>query len=185
MEGIVENISKVSLSEKWKTSYSVEPVLKRDDVLSWDEYFMATAVLSSQRSKDPATQVGSCLVNQDNLIVGIGYNGFPRGCSDDHFPWNKTGLCYHETKYPYVVHAEVNAVMNNIGSLKGCVLYTTLFPCEECTKIIIQSGIKKIIYQNDKHKGESSWIAATTMLDAAKVSYEEFISTGKKIELLL
>ena len=117
---------------------------KRTDYLSWDEYFMAVALLSSQRSKDPNTQVGACVANRENKIVGVGYNGFPLGCSDDDLPWARTGD-FLQTKYPYVCHAELNAVLNSISrDLRGCRIYVGLFPCNECTKLIIQSGIKEV-----------------------------------------
>ncbi len=119
---------------------------KRSDYISWDEYFMGVAMLSSMRSKDPNTQVGACIVNEDRKIVGVGYNGFPTGCCDDDLPWEREGE-WIDTKYPYVCHAELNAILNSIGgNLKGCTLYVALFPCNECAKAIIQSGIKKIIF---------------------------------------
>ena len=114
--------------------------------ISWDQYFMGVALLSAKRSKDPSTQVGACVVNQDKRIIGIGYNGFPTGCSDDVFPWGKTDENSLNTKYPYVVHAEPNAILNCTSNIKGATLYVTLFPCNECAKLIIQSGIKHIVY---------------------------------------
>lgn len=117
---------------------------KRNGYISWDEYFMGVALLASQRSKDPSTQVGACIVNDDNRIMSVGYNGFPRGCSDDEFPWEREGDKSTLTKYPYVCHAELNAILNAGGnSLKGCRIYVALFPCNECAKAIIQCGIKK------------------------------------------
>ena len=119
---------------------------KRQDYISWDEYFMGIALLSAERSKDPNTQVGACVVNQDNKIVSVGYNGMPLGVSDDDFPWEREGS-FLDTKYPYVCHAELNAILNNPGiSLKNCSIYVPLFPCNECCKAIIQSGIKKVLY---------------------------------------
>jgi dCMP deaminase len=121
----------------------------REDYLSWDDYFMSIAKLSALRSKDPNRQVGCCIVEPDSKkIVSIGYNGFPRGCSDSDLPWGKNGN-WVDTKYPYVVHAEANAIVNSSSSLKGCSLYVTLFPCNECAKLMIQSGIKKVFYEND------------------------------------
>lgn len=147
--------------------------LKRQDYISWDDYFMIIAKVSALRSKDPNTQVGACIVNTEKKIVGIGYNGFPNGCSDDEFPWSREssggGL---ETKYPYVVHAEVNAIINkNSSSLKDCTIYCVLFPCNECAKLIIQSGITKVVYAEDKYHDEWQWIAARKMFDAAGVTY--------------
>jgi dCMP deaminase len=146
---------------------------KRNDYISWDEYFMGVAILSGKRSKDPSTQVGACIVNQDKKIVGIGYNGFPNGVDDDVFPWSKEGD-YVDTKYPYVVHAEPNAILNSTTSLKGCTLYVTLFPCCECAKLIIQSGIKEIVYISDKHSTTESTIASKRLFEAAHVSTRQF-----------
>ena len=125
---------------------------KRTDYLTWDEYFMAVALLSAERSKDPSTQVGACIATDQNKIVGVGYNGFPIGCSDDELPWDRQGD-FLSTKYPYVCHAELNAVLNSISTdLIGCRIYVGLFPCNECTKVIIQSGIEEIIYLSDKYR---------------------------------
>ncbi|NLL62998.1 MAG: dCMP deaminase family protein [Ruminococcaceae bacterium] len=142
---------------------------KRNDYISWDEYFMGIALLSAMRSKDPNTQVGACIVNNNNKIMSVGYNGFPIGCSDDDFPWEKNGSS-NETKYPYVCHAELNAILNNAGGdLHGCKLYVGLFPCNECAKAIIQSGIKEILYISDKYASLDSTIASKRMLEAAGV----------------
>jgi dCMP deaminase len=146
---------------------------KRQDYISWDEYFMGVALLSAKRSKDPNTQVGACIVNEKNKIVGAGYNGLPTGCDDDEFPWEKEGD-FLLTKYPYICHAELNAILNNIGmDLKGCKMYTALFPCNECTKAIIQSGIKEVVYLSDKYQGSDSCKASKTMLDKAGVTYRK------------
>ncbi|CAG2122335.1 unnamed protein product, partial [Medioppia subpectinata] len=126
---------------------SVERVGKRDDYLSWDEYFMSVAFLSAMRSKDPNSQIGACIVNPDMKIVGIGYNGMPIGCSDDALPWNRTADDILDTKYPYVCHAELNAILNkNSSDVKKCTIFVGLFPCNECSKLIIQSGIKRVVY---------------------------------------
>lgn len=154
---------------------------KRSDYLSWDEYFMAVALLSAQRSKDPNTQVGACIVNQERKIVGVGYNGFPIGCSDDNLPWGREGDPL-DTKYPYVCHAELNAILNSIpGNLKDCVIYTVLFPCNECAKVIIQAGIKNVIYLQDKYAGTDSVKAAKILFNQAKVSYSKIEPRTKKI----
>jgi len=146
---------------------------KRKNYISWDEYFMGVALLSAKRSKDPGTQVGACIVNARNKIVGAGYNGLPAGCDDDEFPWDKTGD-FLQTKYPYVCHAELNAILNNIGmDLQGCRIYTALFPCNECSKAIIQAGITEVIYLSDKYAGTDIFIASKTMLDKAGVSYRK------------
>lgn len=137
--------------------------------ISWDEYFMGVAVLSSKRSKDPCAQVGACIVNPDKKIVGIGYNGFPTGCSDLEFPWGKESPNELETKFPYVVHAEPNAILNSTSSLKGATIYVTRFPCHECAKLIIQSGIKEVVYSLDKHPEEPSFVAARKMFGAVGV----------------
>ena len=156
---------------------------KRKDYISWDEYFMGVALLASQRSKDPSTQVGACIVNDDNRIMSVGYNGFPRGCSDDEFPWEREGETTH-TKYPYVCHAELNAILNAGGnSLKGCRIYVALFPCNECAKAIIQAGIKTIVYDCDKYADTPAVIASKRMLDAAGVRYYKYNRSGKAITL--
>lgn len=140
--------------------------------ITWDEYFMGVALLSAKRSKDPSTQVGACVVNQDKRIIGIGYNGFPRGCSDDVFPWGKGNANELLNKYQYVVHAEANAILNSSGNIKDSTVYVTLFPCNECAKLLIQSGVKHIVYMTDIHSGTVSNIASKKMLDAAGVTYE-------------
>jgi len=160
-----------------------ERTTKRTDYLSWDEYFMGIALLSAQRSKDPNTQVGACIVNPENRIVGVGYNGFPKGCSDDHLPWDREGD-FAETKYPYVVHAEVNAVLNsNQSSLQDCAIYVALFPCNECAKVIIQSGIKEVIYLEDKYAHTDSVKASKTMFDQAGVSHKQLQPTRSGITI--
>lgn len=141
-------------------------------IISWDEYFMGVSLLSGLRSKDPNTQVGACIVNNDRRIVGVGYNGLPRGCEDDVFPWENTGE-FKDTKYPYVVHAELNAILNSTQSLHGAKLYVNLFPCNECAKAIIQSGISEIIYVEDKYAHTDVVKASKKMLDSAKVSYRK------------
>jgi dCMP deaminase len=156
---------------------------KRQDYISWDEYFMGVALLSACRSKDPNTQVGACIVNNQNKIVGAGYNGLPAGCNDDDFPWDKQGD-FLETKYPFICHAELNAILNNIGmDLKGCKIYTALFPCNECAKAIIQSGITEVIYLSDKYDGSDASKASKLMLDTAGVSYRVVTTAVKNITL--
>ena len=156
---------------------------KRQDYISWDEYFMGVALLSAKRSKDPSTQVGACIVSDKNKIVGAGYNGLPMGCDDDEFPWEKTGE-FLNTKYPYICHAELNAILNNIGmDLKGCKIYTALFPCNECSKAIIQSGITEVIYLSDKYEGTDIFKASKIMLDRAAVKYRKVES--KHVNLVL
>lgn len=150
--------------------------------ISWDEYFMGVALLSAKRSKDPSTQVGACVVNKDNRIIGIGYNGFPTGCRDEDFPWGKTDEDKLNTKYPYVVHAEPNAILNCTSSLKDSTLYVTLFPCNECAKLIIQSGIRKVIYMSDKYRNEVSSIASRRMFDAAGIKYMQMKELNINIE---
>lgn len=142
--------------------------MKDNNYISWDQYFMGVAILSGMRSKDPNTKVGACIVNEDLKIVGIGYNGFPKGCDDDIFPWERKGS-FLNVKYPYVVHAEPNAILNSTVSLKNATLYVTLFPCNECVKLIIQSGIKEIVYMEEKYSGTDSDLAAKKMLDAAQI----------------
>ena len=149
--------------------------MKRAGYISWDEYFMGIAMLAAKRSKDPSTQVGCCIVSQDNIIISTGYNGMPKGCSDDEFPWDRVG---EQTKYPYVVHAELNAVLNANGrDLRGSKLYGALFPCNECAKAIIQSGVKEVVYLSDKYADTMSTLASKRMLDAAGVKYTR-LTTG-------
>jgi dCMP deaminase len=157
---------------------------KRTDYLSWDEYFMAVALLSAQRSKDPNTQVGACIASRENKIVGVGYNGFPIGCSDDELPWARQGD-YLNTKYPYVCHAELNAVLNAISTdLRHCRIYVSLFPCNECTKVIIQSGIAEIIYLHDTYADTDQTRAAKRMIDICDhISYRPFASSRSLITL--
>ena len=142
--------------------------MKRQDVLSWDEYFMGLAHLSAMRSKDPNTQVGAVIVSEDRRVASIGYNGFPNGCSDDEFPWDRSGD-FLDTKYPYVVHAEPNAILNATSDLTNATLYVTLFPCNECAKLIIQSGIKEIVYVSDKYQDTDASKASRRMIDAAGI----------------
>lgn len=144
--------------------------MKRENYLSWQEYFMGIAFLSAKRSKDPVTQVGACIV-MDDKIIGIGYNGLPKGNNDDSMPWGKEGD-YLETKYPYVVHAELNAILNSNRSVKDATIYVTHFPCNECSKAIIQSGISKVIYFSDKHKDKDSTKASVRMLKNAGIEVE-------------
>ena len=147
--------------------------MKRRDYISWDEYFMGIAMLAARRSKDPSTQVGACIVSQDNIIISTGYNGMPKGCSDDTFPWNRDGL---DNKYAYVVHAELNAILNANGrDLRGSRIYVALFPCNECAKAIIQCGIKEVRYLSDKYKDTLGNLASKKMLDAAGVTYTRLV----------
>ena len=156
---------------------------KRADYITWDEYFMGVAKLAAMRSKDPSTQVGACIVSGDNKILSMGYNGFPMGCSDDKFPWAREGDAL-DTKYLYVTHSELNAILNyRGGSLEGAKLYVSLFPCNECAKAIIQSGIKTIVYDCDKYENTPSVIASKRMLDAAGVRYYKYNRTGREIRI--
>jgi dCMP deaminase len=157
--------------------------LKRTDYISWDEYFMGIALLSALRSKDPKTQVGACIVGKNNKIVGIGYNGFPIGCSDEDFSWAREADNINDTKYPYVVHAEANAILNSTKDLHGARLYVGLFPCNECAKLIIQSGIVEIIYLSDKYKDTDSVKAARKMFEKAGVKERQLIIKNKFIKL--
>lgn len=156
---------------------------KRQDYLSWDEYFMGVAILSSYRSKDPNTQVGACIVNDKNRIMSVGYNGLPIGCSDDEFPWERNGEQYN-TKYPYVCHAELNAILNNAGAnLEGCRIYVALFPCNECAKAIIQSGIKEVIYLSDKYADTPLVKASKRMFTCAGVKLTKLSLKRPKVEI--
>lgn len=159
--------------------------MKKQEYLKWDEYFMGVAILSAARSKDPSTSVGSCIVNDENRILSMGYNGMPQGCSDDEFPWERDGD-FLETKYPYVCHAELNAILNYTGvNMKGAKVYTTLFPCNECTKALIQVGIKEVIYLSDKYANTGSVIASKRMMNAAGVTYRLYEPAGKTVSFEL
>jgi len=158
---------------------------KRQDYISWDEYFMGVAYLSGMRSKDPNTQVGACIVSQNNKILSMGYNGFPNGCSDEDFPWDRDGELL-ETKYAFVTHSELNAILNyRGGSLEGTKLYVSLFPCNECAKAIIQAGIKTVIYSSDKYANTPANIASKRMFQSAGVECIPYQHTGRKLELEL
>lgn len=159
---------------------------KRKDYLKWDEYFMGLATLASYRSKDPNTQVGCCIVGDDNRILSLGYNGFPIGCSDDEFPWDREGKSPYDTKYNYVCHAEMNAILNFKGtSLKGAKLYVNQFPCNECAKAIIQSGIKQIVFLDDKYANTDGVKSSKRMFDAVGIKYKKFKQLNKEIVIKL
>ena len=150
---------------------------KREDYISWDEYFMGVSLLSAMRSKDPSTQVGACIVSNENKIMAVGYNGFPRGCSDDDFPWERSAENSNDTKYPFVCHAELNAILNAGGQdLRGARIFVALFPCNECAKAIIQSGIKEGIYISDKYGSTPPTLASKKMFAAAGVKLTHFKS---------
>jgi dCMP deaminase len=157
---------------------------KREGYISWQEYFMGVAQLASMRSKDPNTQVGCCIVSPDNKILSMGYNGMPMGCDDDAFPWDREGESLDVTKYAYVTHSELNAILNyRGGSLEGSTLYVSLFPCNECAKAIIQAGIRCVVYDDDKYAGTPENRAAKRMFDAAGVQYVRYSRSGRAIEI--
>ena len=159
---------------------------KREDYISWDEYFMGVAKLSGMRSKDPHTQVGACIVSSDNKILSMGYNGFPAGCSDETFPWARDGEDELQKKYLFVTHSELNEILNyRGGSLEGAKLYVSLFPCNECAKAIIQAGIREIIYDCDKYDGTPGITASKMMLNAAGVRFRRYERSGRKVEIAL
>ncbi|NJP41026.1 dCMP deaminase family protein [Oscillospiraceae bacterium HV4-5-C5C] len=156
---------------------------KRQDYISWDEYFMGVALLAACRSKDPNTQVGACIVNQDRRIISTGYNGFPTGLNDDAYPWDREGD-FLETKYPYVCHAELNAILNNPGtSLAGCSIYVALFPCNECAKAIVQSGIREVVYLSDKYHDSEASQASRRILQGAGVALRQMQPQRKYLTL--
>lgn len=178
-----ENNNDLTVKENEMVGIRSPPGAKRSDYIDWEEYFMAIAVLAAKRSKDPNTQVGACIVNNYNRIVGIGYNGFPNGCDDDVFPWAKSTNMLR-SKHSYVCHAELNAVLNkNNSDVHGCTIYVGLFPCNECAKVIIQAGIKKVVYLSDKHSHKEKTIAAKHMFNAAAVDYRLFVPKRKTIEI--
>lgn len=172
--------------QKFILGYIGEEIeMKREGYISWDEYFMGVSKLAGMRSKDPHTQVGACIVSDQHKILSMGYNGFPKGCSDEEFPWDREGDTL-STKYAFVTHSELNAILNfRGGSLEGTTLYVSLFPCNECAKAIIQAGIKKVIYDSDKYDGTPSNIASKRMFDAAGVEYVKYNATGREIQLEL
>lgn len=160
--------------------------MKRNDYISWDEYFMGIALFSAQRSKDNSTQVGACIVNSNKKIVSVGYNGMPTGCLDDDMPWDRTGESSLDTKYPFVCHAELNAILNSsMMGVSGATLYVTLFPCNECAKAIIQCGIKKVVYLENKYADTESVKASIFMLEKCGVDVEEYKPTGRQISISL
>ena len=154
----------------------------RKDYITWDEYFMGIAHLAAERSKDPNTQVGACIVNNEHKIVSVGYNGMPTGAADADMPWAREGD-FLDTKYPYVCHAELNAVLNSVANLKGCTLYVTLFPCNECAKACIQVGIKEIIYLEDKYADQIGFQASRKMLELAGIKLRQY--TAKELPELV
>jgi dCMP deaminase len=162
------------MKERSDCEITIGMQMKRQNYLKWDEYFMGIALLSGERSKDPNTSVGACIVSEDNKILSVGYNGMPIGCSDDEFPWEREGSAL-ETKYVYVCHAEMNAILNYTGThMKGAKLYVSLFPCNECTKALIQKGIAEIIYLSDKYADTDAVKASKRMLDSAGVAYRAY-----------
>lgn len=177
--------TKVEMEEEYipNRRNNSDAILKRNNYLHWSDYFMSVAFLSAMRSKDPNSQVGACIVSPDNKIVGIGYNGMPNGCSDDELPWARNGD-FLTTKYAYVCHAEMNAIMNKISAdVRNCSIYVALFPCNECAKLIIQSGIKEVIFLSDKYHKEVQTIAAKKLFDLAKVKYRQYIPPMSKLEI--
>lgn len=158
--------------------------MKRENYISWEEYFMGLALLSAERSKDPSTQVGSCIVDDNNKILSVGYNGAPTGFNDDEMPWSRDGEPLN-TKYMYVCHAEMNAILNASSKLIGGKIYVALFPCNECAKAIIQAGIKEVIYACDKYADTDSVKASKKMFDACGVKYHQYQSSNKKITISL
>ena len=157
--------------------------MKRKDYISWNAYFMGLAILSAERSKDPNTQVGACIVNEDKRIVSVGYNGAPNGLNDDtDMKWDREGDML-DTKYAYVCHSELNAILNSKANLKDCTLYVTLFPCNECAKAIVQTGIKKVIYLSDKYNGTDGNKVAKYIFDKCNVEYIEYKTEGKEIKI--
>lgn len=154
------------------------------NILSWDEYFMGLAHLSALRSKDPNTKVGAAIVDDNHRVVSVGYNGFPKGCSDEVFPWGRDGDTL-DSKYAFVVHAELNAILNSKWPVAGCTIYVSLFPCNECAKAIIQSGIKEVIYDCNKYEGTAAVMASMKMFDAAGVNYHKYHRTDREIKISL
>lgn len=159
--------------------------MKREDYISWEQYFMAIAMVAAERSKDPSSQVGACIVDSEDKIVSTGYNGAPRGYDDDKcMTWEREGN-FLDTKYAYVCHSELNAILNSPHPVKDCRIYVTLFPCNECAKVIIQSGIKEVIYLSDKYEGTEGNIASKKMLDECGIKYRKYEVKGKELILTI
>jgi dCMP deaminase len=156
----------------------------RKDHISWDEYFMGIAKLSAERSKDPNTQVGACIVNESRKIVATGYNGMPTGVKDEDMPWEREGD-FLKTKYAYVCHAELNAILNSVAKLDGCTLYVTLFPCNECAKAVIQAGIKEVVYGDDKYADTDGTKASKLMLKKCGIKCTRYKASGKTVKIEL
>lgn len=170
----------------WAAFFIERITMKKENYLKWDEYFMGIALLSAERSKDPNTSVGACIVSQDNKILSVGYNGMPCGCSDDEYPWERNAESDLDNKYLYVCHAELNALLNYSGTdMKNAKIYTTLFPCNECTKALIQSGISEVIYLSDKYSDTSSVIASKRMMKSAGIQFKKYDSANKSVSLSL
>lgn len=185
-------INKLTLSsppqKKQQNNHSSPPppppssAMRRTNYLTWTDYFMASAFLAAQRSKDPNTQVGACIINDDHKLVGIGYNGFPKGCDDDIFPWSRDAADPLERKYFYVCHAEINAITNrNCSDVRGCTIYVTLFPCNECAKFIIQSGLKRVVYMSDKYADTAATMAAKKMFKSARVEWSQYVPEQERV----
>jgi dCMP deaminase len=151
----------------------------RENYISWDECFMRIARTMAERSKDPSTQAGSVVATENNVVVGLGYNGFPRGVDSDVFPWEREGKL-QDTKYAYICHSEENAIYNANNDTRGCKIYCTLFPCNECAKTIIQNGIREVVFESDKYHDQPAFIASRRMLDAANVKYRQYFSDWQK-----
>ena len=154
---------------------------KRLDYIKWDEYFMGVALLSAKRSKDPSTQVGACIASMDNKVVTMGYNGMPIGINDEDLPWKRQGVDDLDNKYLYVCHAEFNAILNSYAPVKGCKIYVTLFPCNECAKALIQAGIKEVIYLEEKYPDSIQDRASKRLLMKAGIPFRKY--EGRKIAI--
>lgn len=144
--------------------------------IDWDTYFMSVAILTSKRSKDNNTQVGAVIVDKYRRIIGCGYNGFISGLDESLFPTSRDiDLPYNLTKYPYTIHAEQNAILNTVVfDVSGSTMYCTLFPCDNCAKIIAQKRIAEIVYLSDKYHDEPSYIASRLLFDAASIKYRQY-----------
>lgn len=159
--------------------------MKRKNYISWDQYFMGVAMLSAERSKDPNTQVGACIVDCNHHIISLGYNGAPTGYSDDLIPWDKREGDQFKTKYVYSCHSEMNAILNAPIGVRGMTLYVTLFPCHDCAKAIVQSGIKEIIYLDDKYEGTDSNLMSKKILDTCGILYRKYQVVGNDVTIKL
>jgi len=159
--------------------------IETQSALNWDEYFMLQAMLASFKSKDPSTRVGCVIVDENHHQVTMGYNGMVAGIDETRLPWGKDkSVPLKYQKYGYVVHSETNAILHATRSLKDCTAYVTLFPCNECAKLIASKQIKEVIYLSDKHSSTEGTQMSKYLFDLAGISYRQLIPKRELFENL-